>query len=108
MSSQSQTIENDQSIVADIIWWFITAVFSTVGMVNVFWGNDTVFGIFVICLSFIYLPPLNLIFRKKVGFSIPLLVKVILGIFLLWAALGVGEFFDKIDLMLMDFQVIRN
>ncbi|HEX8367756.1 MAG TPA: hypothetical protein VF604_04240 [Pyrinomonadaceae bacterium] len=36
------------------------------------------------------------------GFSIPGMgiVKILLGIFILWAAFGVGELFDKIDLMM--------
>lgn len=38
------------------------------------------------------------------GFSIPRigLVKILLGIFIIWAALGVGELFDKIELMMND------
>ena len=38
------------------------------------------------------------------GFSIPGMgiVKILLGIFILWASLGVGELFDKIELMKMD------
>jgi hypothetical protein len=41
-----------------------------------------------------------------IGFSIPRMgmIKILLGPFILWAALGVGELFDKIDLMMMDFR----
>jgi hypothetical protein len=37
-------------------------------------------------------------------FSIPriTLVKILLGIFIIWAAMGVGELFDKIELMMSD------
>jgi len=40
------------------------------------------------------------------GFSIPRIgiVKILLGILILWASLGVGELFDKIDLMMMDLR----
>ncbi len=30
------------------------------------------------------------------------IVKILLGIFILWASFGVGELFDKIELMKMD------
>ena len=41
--------------------------------------------------------------KAKTGLSIPGIITIFLGIFILWAALGVGELFDKIDLMMMDF-----
>lgn len=39
--------------------------------------------------------------QKKTGFSIPLKVKIFLGVLILWVALGVVELFDKIELMRM-------
>ncbi|QJW89956.1 hypothetical protein HNV11_11490 [Spirosoma taeanense] len=78
-------------------------VFLAIGVVNTFWGNDPGFGIFIVLLSFVYFPPANAILKRVTGFSIPLTVKVILGLFILWAALGVGELFDKIELMKMSF-----
>jgi hypothetical protein len=46
--------------------------------------------------------PVNAILKKMTGFSIPRMgiVKTLLGIFILWASLGVSELFDKIDLMM--------
>ena len=74
-----------------------------IGIINTFWGNDPGYGIFIFLLSFIYFPAANVLFKKYTGFSIPLIVKVLLGIFILWSALGVAELPDKIDLMLMSF-----
>ena len=75
-----------------------------IGLINTFWGNDPGFGIFLVLLSLIYFLPVNTILEKITGFKIPRLgmVKTILGVFILWAALGVGELFDKIELMKMD------
>jgi hypothetical protein len=72
--------------------------------VNTFWGNDPGFGVFILLLSFVYFLPVNAILKKMSGFSIPRMgiVKILLGIFILWASLGVGELFDKIELMKMD------
>jgi hypothetical protein len=69
------------------------------------------FGGFILLLSFVYFPPtsaiLDAIFKKATGFSIPKIGKIVLGIFILWATLGVGELFDKIDLMIMDFIILN-
>ena len=95
---------NNKSIVLNIISWLFGVVFFAIGVVNTFWGNDPFFGIFIILLSLVYFLPVNAILKKMTGFSIPgmIIVKIILGIFILWAALGVGELFDKIELMMMD------
>ncbi|HLP36761.1 hypothetical protein [Lacibacter sp.] len=76
-----------------------------IGIVNTFWGNDAGFGIFFLLLSFVYFLPVSELFKKVTGFSIPKigLLKIGLGFFIIWASLGVGELFDKIELMLGDF-----
>ncbi len=95
-----------KSNVLNIISWIFGIVVVAIGVVNVFWGNDMGFGIFLLLLSFIYFLPVNTILRKLTGFSIPKMgmVKIVLGIFIIWASLGVGELFDKIDLMLNDLR----
>jgi hypothetical protein len=86
-------------------WIFGIAVFAA-GVVNTFWGNDPGFGIFLLLLSFVYFPPtsniLSAISKRLIGFPIPKIAKIVLGIFIVWATLGVGELFDKIDLMMTD------
>ena len=86
-------------------WIFGIAVFAA-GVVNTFWGNDPEFGVFILLLSFVYFPPtsniLSGISKRLIGFPIPKVAKIVLGIFIVWATLGVGELFDKINLMMMD------
>jgi hypothetical protein len=97
---------NNNSIRLNIISWLFGLLFFAIGIVNTFWGDDSVFGIFIILLSFVYFLPVNDILKKMTGFSIPAMgiVKIILGIFILWAALGVGELLNKIDLMMTHFR----
>jgi hypothetical protein len=97
---------NNYSVVLNIISWIFGIVFFAIGVVNTFWGNDPGFGVFILLLSFVYFLPVNEILKKMTNFSIPRMgiVKILLGIFILWASLGVGELFDKIDLMMMDFR----
>ena len=86
-------------------WIFGIAVFAA-GVVNTFWGNDPGFGVFILLLSFVYFSPtsaiLNDIAKQWVGFRVSTIAKIALGIFIVWATLGVGELFDKINLMMMD------
>jgi hypothetical protein len=102
MSNKSEIAMNNKSSVGDIISWLFGIVFLAIGLINIFWGNDFWFGVFIALLSFAFFPPANVLFKKLVGFSLPVVAKIILGIFILWASLGVGELFDKIDLMMMD------
>lgn len=82
--------------------WLFGIVAMAIGIINTFWGNDPGFGVFVLLLSLVYFPPVNSMIKNGMGFSIPSIAKVALGIFIIWASLGVGELFDKIDLMQND------
>lgn len=93
---------NSKLIFFNASGWMFGTIIMAIGLVNTFWGNDPFFGIFILFISLIYFPPVNELFKKVTRFSIPLAVKIILGLLVLWAALGVGELHDKIDLMMMD------
>lgn len=95
---------DNKSNVWNIISWGFGIVVLVIGIINTFWGNDLGFGVFLIVLSIVYFPPTNVIFKKITGFSIPLVIKILLGLFIIWAALGVGELFNKIELMMMDLE----
>lgn len=92
----------NKEMVWNVIGWIFGVVVFAIGMINTFWGNDPGFGIFLVLLSFVYLPPVNVLFKKITGYKIPVIGKVLLGVFVLWASLGVGELFDKIEMMKMD------
>ena len=104
MNNTTEVKMNNTSIGANAVSWLFGLVVLAIGIVNMFWGNDPEFGIFLALLSLFYFLPVNTILKKVTGFSIPRvgLVKIILGIFIIWAALGVGELFNKIELMMMD------
>lgn len=93
---------DSKSLVLDLFGWLFGLLVFAIGVINTFWGNDAGFGIFLVLLSFVYFPPASALFRRLTGFTIPMAVKIILGVFIIWAALGVGELFDKIGLMMRD------
>jgi hypothetical protein len=96
MKSETLSIK---SILLQTLSWVFGVIAFAIGLVNLFWGNDPGFGIFIIVLSIIYFPPLTSIFTQKTGLSIPGFVKFLIAVFILWASLGVGELFDKLELM---------
>ena len=79
---------------------FFGLAFSFIGFVNLFWGNDPFFGLFLLILSLVYYPPAQRLIESKTGFRIPGIAKILIGVFIIWSSVGVGELFDKIDLML--------
>ena len=104
MNQEPEISKNRKSIVLDIISWLFGIVAFAIGIINTFWGNDPGFGIFLLLLSLVYFLPVNNLLRKMTGFMIPGMgiIKILLAILILWASLGVGELFDKIDLMMSD------
>ena len=76
-------------------WIFGIAVFAT-GVLNVFLVHP-VPGVIYLLLSCVYFPPASATLEKRFGFSIPLLVKIILGLVIVQFTLGVSDLGDMID-----------
>lgn len=83
--------------------WLAGLLFSLIGLINTFWGNDSLFGVFIIALSLVFYPPVKAWAEKIIRFRIPVWALILIGLFILWASLGVGELFDKIRLMRQSF-----
>lgn len=97
---------NKQTVVFNTISAVFGVLFSAIGILNVFWGNDSFYGLFVLTLSLIFYLPISNFIRSSTGFYIPVAVKILLGMFILWSAFGVGELFAKIKLMLQFFNTL--
>lgn len=78
-------------------------LFAAIGTINLFWGNDPFFGIFILLCALLYFPPVESRIEKITGFRVRTWMKIVLGLFIIWASAGVGELFDKIDLMRNSF-----
>jgi hypothetical protein len=74
---------------------FATAVFA-IGVLNLILVH-AVPGVIYLLLSLVYFPPTNVLMMKKFGFSISLVVKIILGIFIVMFTLGVSDLGNMID-----------
>jgi len=82
-----------KSILILFNWTFGIVVFSD-GVLNLFRGNDFGFGLFLIVLALLYFPPtyniINRYINEKFNISVHYIVKVSLGLFIIWATLAVG------------------
>ena len=93
---ENKLVMNNRPTVWSISGWIFGMVVLTVGILNMYLVH-LVPGVGYLLLSFIYFPPSNTYIRKKFGFSIPLVVKIILAIFIIMFTLGVSDLGDMID-----------
>ena len=84
-----------------IFSWALALLFSAIGLINCFIGNDPEFGIFILLISLFFYPPLQFAMEKKKGWVIPKAALFIVAIFILWSSLGVGELANKIQELLL-------
>jgi len=76
-------------------WIFGTIVF-VIGVLNLFLVHPVPAVIYFL-LSFLYFPPANALLKKSVGWQIPSIAKIILGIVIIMFTLGVSDLGDMID-----------
>lgn len=79
-------------------------VFSGIALINLFFGNDPFYGLFVLLLSLFYYPFFSSQLKTKTNYTIPFWVKGLLALFILWTSLGVAELPAKIQMMLEYFK----
>ena len=103
MTTTNELAPANKTLAADLTGWLFGLLSLAIGIVNTFWGNDPGFGLFIGLLSLVFFPPVTAFIKDKTGFTVPRLAKMLLGLFILWASLGVGELSDKIHLMLNSF-----
>ncbi len=54
-------------------------------------------GLVYILIALIYLPFTNILLKNRFGFWIPLAIKIIVGIMILWATLAVGDLMEMFE-----------
>jgi len=88
---------NTPSIILQILSWVFFVVFVITGILNLFLVH-AVPGVFYLFLSTIYLPITNVKLKNIFGFSIPLILKIIVGFIVLWGTLAVGDLAEILGL----------
>jgi len=73
-----------------LIGWLFGLFVLALGITNIIYGNDSDFGFFLVLLSFIFYPPIGKFLKSHFGFLIPIWVKIVLALFILWSNIAVG------------------
>ena len=85
-----------------LLFFILGLILYGIGFVNLFWGNDPYFGLTILSISVIFFTPLLFFFYKKNQKAF-VYIALCLAVFFIWASLGVGELFEKINLMINSF-----
>ncbi len=80
----------------EVISWVLGIIVFAIGLANLLLVHP-VPGFVFLLLSLLFLPPVNSYLKSRLGFSVPLLVKIILGLVIIWFTLGVSDLGDMID-----------
>jgi len=80
----------------NIICWTFGMLFFVIGILNMILVH-VVPGIIYVLISLIYLPTVDTWMKAKLGFSIPFIAKVIVGLVILWATLAVGDLMEVFE-----------
>lgn len=76
-------------------WVFGAAVF-IIGVLNLVLVH-AVPGIIYLLLSLVYFPQSSVMLRERLGMPMPVAIKIILGIVIVWFTLGISDLGDMID-----------
>lgn len=82
--------------IGSIVNWFVSLLIITIGILNICFVHP-VPGMVYLLLSAVYLPPVTKAIKNKLGFTMPLAVKIILGLALFFFTFGVSDLGDLID-----------
>lgn len=93
---ENKTVMNNRWTVWYVSGWVFGLVVFIVGLLNMFLVH-LVPGVAYLLLSLVYLPPANAFVKQWLGLSVPLVVKVFLGIVLIMFTLGVSDLGDMMD-----------
>lgn len=79
-----------------VFGWIVGLLVVAVGVLNLILVH-LVPSLGYFLLSLVYLPPANAKLKERFGFTIPLVLKIILGVVLFMFTLGVSDLGDMID-----------
>ena len=85
-----------KTAIAPLAGWLFGIIVFMIGLLNLFFVH-LVPGNFFLLLSFLYFPPATAYFKERFGFVIPVVVKIVLAVLIIWFTLGVSDLGDMID-----------
>ena len=87
---------NDKVVTHNVISWIFIIIFFTLGILNLIFVHH-VPGLIYFLLSLVFLPVVNTFLKKRFGFTMPLWTKILVGLIIIWATLGVGDLMEMFE-----------
>ncbi|MBN1650355.1 MAG: hypothetical protein JW857_03445 [Bacteroidales bacterium] len=84
-----------------LILWLFTILFLVLAILNLIFVHP-VPAIFYALLCLLYLPAVNFFLASTIGFTIPIWVKITLGLMVLWATLAVGDLMEMFEAWMLN------
>lgn len=81
---------------SNLAGWVFGLMVLGIGVANLLWVHPVPAAAYTL-VSLVYLPPASAALKDKFGFSIPAVVKVILGVVVVMFTLGVSDLGDMLD-----------
>lgn len=82
--------------ISHLLSWAFGVLAVVIGVLNLVLVHP-VPGVAYLLASLIYFPPVNIILKRRLGFAIPVAVKIILGIIIIQFTFGVSDLGDMVD-----------
>ncbi|WP_205503123.1 hypothetical protein [Rufibacter psychrotolerans] len=79
-----------------LLSWVLATILFVLGVLNLVFVHPVPGAVYLL-LAFLYAPPVNVLFQSRLGFSIPLALKLILFVPILMFTLGVSDLGDLLD-----------
>lgn len=79
-----------KQIIFKVIGWIFSGLVISLGVLN-FILVHPVPGLVYLLLSLVFLPPVNSFVKTRFGFRIPIALKILLGIVIVWFTLGISD-----------------
>lgn len=86
-----------ESVLSRTVDWTFGLLFVVIGLLNLILVHP-VPGIFYLLLSLLYYPRTHQFTRSKFGVTIPLVVRIVIGLLVLWGTLAVTDLADMAGL----------
>ncbi|GGD40214.1 hypothetical protein [Muriicola marianensis] len=81
--------------------WIFATLFIAIGILNMVYVH-WVPGVFYLGVAVLYLPVTNAFLFRNTGHAIPIWIKVLAGLVILWATLGVGDLMEVFEAWLRE------
>jgi hypothetical protein len=95
--AMSRESNNTTAVTLGMLSWIFAVIFIVAGVLNMLLVHP-VPGVIYLLLSFMYLPPVHAVLKRRFGVAIPLVVLIVIGVVVLWGTLAVSDLAELLGL----------